>query len=500
MSLQTNQTKKKNNNNNNVRVRFAPSPTGMLHIGGARTALFNWIYSKKMGGSYILRIEDTDPERSKREHEIQICNDLNWLGLDWDEGPNRGGVHGPYRQSDRFPLYQRYIKKLLNEGKAYRCIATPEELDKMREEQKSRGENMMYDNRFRESNLKSDCGPHVIRLKTPLDGETIVEDQIKGRTVFQNQELDDFVLQRTDGTPTYNFVVVVDDIEMGVSLVLRGDDHLNNSPKQVNLYEALGASLPQFAHVPMILGDDGKRLSKRHGATSVGMYYEMGIIKEALFNYLTRLGWACGDMEIFSPSEVIEVFELSQINKAGAKWDLQKLLWCNQQWIMKLTPEDLAERARPFFAKFNIKIDEDRYLACIRSMQERAPTLVDLAKGSAFYFVADSQLEYDAEVVPKALTPERADLLNSYADMLNTIEDWSEENLEIQSKNWVKEYSDKVRAAGGKKVKMGQVLFPTRIALCGVKGGPGVFEVMQALGRNKTTNRIQIASKKCLGE
>ena len=305
------------------RVRFAPSPTGYLHIGGARTALFNWIYAKKHGGTFVLRIEDTDPSRSKREHEVQIETDLNWLELNWQEGPSVGGDYGPYRQSERFDRYRKVIEQLLAEGKAYRCIATAEELDELRAGQRERGEKMMYDNRYRNANLGPDCGEHVIRLKTPLEGETVVDDQIKGRTVFQNAELDDYILVRSDGTPTYNFVCVVDDLDMGITLVLRGDDHLNNTPKQCNLYAALGQPSPQFAHVPMILGDDGKRLSKRHGATAVGLYREMGIVKEALFNYdSTRLGlWR---HEIFTPQEVIDVFELSQINKAGAKWDMQK--------------------------------------------------------------------------------------------------------------------------------------------------------------------------------
>ena len=480
-----------------ARVRFAPSPTGYLHIGGARTALFNWIYSQKHNGSFILRIEDTDPERSKREHEAQICGDMTWLGLDWDEGPHKGGDFGPYRQSERFDRYNAVIDQLLSEGKAYRCTATPEELDELRQGQKSRGEKMMYDNRYRDANLGEDCGPHVIRLKTPLTGETVVEDKIKGRTVFKNEELDDFILRRTDGSPTYNFVVVVDDISMKVDLVLRGDDHLNNTPKQINLYNALGSSLPDFAHVPMILGDDGKRLSKRHGATAVGLYREMGIVKEALFNYLTRLGWACGDMEIFTPQEVIDVFDLGQINKAGAKWDMQKLLWVNQQWIMKLDLSDLCNRLRPFIEAHSYTVDESRYIDCVRTLQERATTLVEMAEKLAFYFVDDTDLYFDPEMVAKALHERNADILGKYADFLSTHNEWKESNLEEASKAWIKEYSAEVRAAGGKKVKMGALLFPTRIALCGVGGGPGVFEVMQALGKEKSIRRLKQASEKC---
>ena len=480
-----------------TRVRFAPSPTGYLHIGGARTALFNWIVARKDDGTFVLRIEDTDPERSKREHEAQICGDMSWLGLDWHEGPLQEGQYGPYRQSERFALYNQIIEQLLEEGKAYRCTATPEELDELRKGQRERGEKMMYDNRYRDANLGPDCGPHVIRLKTPLTGETIVNDQIKGRTVFRNEELDDFILRRTDGSPTYNFVVVVDDIAMKIDLVLRGDDHLNNTPKQINLYDALGAKKPAFAHVPMILGDDGKRLSKRHGATAVGLYREMGIVKEALFNYLTRLGWACGDMEIFTPEEVIAVFKLSQINKAGAKWDMQKLLWVNQQWIMRLALDDLAERARPFMREKNVPIDESRYVYCVGTLQERVQTLVELAEKIGFYFVEDEQLYYDPEMVTKALQARNADILGRYADFLRSQEDWQEAAIETASKEWIKEYSAEVRANGGKKVKIGQLLFPARIALCGVGGGPDVFAVMQGLGREKTIRRLTLAAQKC---
>ena len=263
-----------------MRLRFAPSPTGFLHIGGARTALFNWLYARKNNGVFILRIEDTDLERSKKEHEEQICQDLDWLGLNWDEGPNVGGEFAPYRQSERGETYQKYIQQLLDKGLAYRCTCTPEDLEKMRAEQALKGEPQKYDSRFRDKQLGEDCGPHVVRFAMPLEGTTLVADQIKGDTIFDNTQLDDFILRRSDGGPTYNFVVVCDDFDMGVTHVVRGDDHLNNTPKQVNLYKALGATVPKFAHLPLILGPDGKRLSKRHGATAVGSYKEMGIIKE----------------------------------------------------------------------------------------------------------------------------------------------------------------------------------------------------------------------------
>ncbi len=485
------------------RVRFAPSPTGFLHIGGARTALFNWIYAKKHDGTFILRIEDTDPERSKREHEVQIERDMGWLDLDWQEGPSVGGGFGPYRQSERFDLYDSVIDQLLKEGKAYRCTATSEELDELRAGQKARGEKMMYDNRYRDANLGPDCGVHVIRLKTPLDGETVVDDKIKGRTVFQNKELDDFILRRSDGSPTYNFVCVVDDLGMKISLVLRGDDHLNNTPKQVLLYQALGKEAPNFAHVPMILGDDGKRLSKRHGATAVGLYHEMGILKEALFNYLTRLGWACGDMEIFTPEEVIEVFELSQINKAGAKWDMQKLLWCNQQWMMRLSTEELLNRARPFIEAHstanNYSIPENKLLPAVTSMQERAQTLVELAEKLAFYFVEPSDFTVDEEAAAKALQGRHSAPLTAYTDFLESLDtaEFTAEKLEPISKQWGVDYRPIFKEATGKKFKINQIFFPMRIALCGVGGGPGLFEVMEILGKETSIVRLRAGIERC---
>ena len=481
------------------RVRFAPSPTGYLHIGGARTALFNWIYTQKYNGTFVLRIEDTDPERSKREHEVQIERDLNWLDLKWDEGPSVGGDYGPYRQSERFDRYNAVIAQLLTEGKAYRCTATSEELDELRARQKEAGEKMMYDYRYRDANLGPDCGEHVIRLKTPLSGTTVVNDQIKGECVFQNAELDDFILLRSDGTPTYNFVCVVDDNDMNISLVLRGDDHLNNTPKQVLLYQALNKTPPQFAHVPMILGDDGKRLSKRHGATAVGMYQEMGILKEALFNYLTRLGWAYGDMEIFTAQEVIEVFELSQISKSGAKWDMNKLLWCNQQWIMKLDVEDLANRARPFVEAIGIELPQDKYLLAVKSFQERAQTLIELAEKLRFYAVDSDDLTMDEEEVGKALQNRHAENLEAYTNYLDSLDasEFTPANLDIKSKEWGALRNEEIKANGGKKFKVNQIFFPTRIALCGVGGGPEIFDVMEILGKEQSIKRLRRAVEIC---
>ncbi len=475
-----------------MRVRFAPSPTGFLHIGGARTALFNWIYAKKENGIFVLRIEDTDPERSKREHEEQICRDMGWLGLNWDEGPKLGGSFGPYRQSERMDRYNIHIEQLLNSNRAYRCTCTTEELDQMRAQQREAGQLEKYDGRCRTKNLGPDCGVHVIRFAMPLEGETVVDDGIKGPAHFNNKQLDDFILIRSDGTPTYNFVVVVDDIEMQITDVIRGDDHLNNTPKQINLYHALGATPPRFAHLPLILGPDGKRLSKRHGATAVGMYRELGIIKEALFNYLTRLGWAHEDLELFSAEEVSALFGLSGISKSGAKWDMQKLLWVNQQWIMKLDPADLAERTRPFFERAEIEIDEEIYLHAITTMQERAQTLIELAEGCRFYFAEDRTLSHDAESAERAFKPETLALLDRLSRFLETAE-WEKEKLQDQVKQWVGEESTRSKAQGGKKIKLGQLLFPLRIALCGGRAGPDLFDVMMVLGSERTITRLKHA-------
>lgn len=517
-----------------VRVRFAPSPTGYLHIGGARTALFNWVLAQKFGGQYILRIEDTDPERSKIKHEHQIIADLNWMNLHWHEGPNVGGAFGPYRQSERFDRYNEVLELLIENGSAYRCTATPDELELLRDTQRANGEKPMYDNRYRDAALGPDCGPHVIRLRTPLQGQTEVNDLIKGLTVFQNNELDDFILKRSDGTPTYNFVVVVDDIDMQITHVVRGDDHLNNTPKQVILYNVIfdalkennsssssnarngtedtldtgkSSSLPKFAHVPMILGDDGKRLSKRHGATAVGMYRDQGYLPEGLFNYLARLGWACGDLELFTPEEMVSVFDFSQINRAGAKWDMDKLGWCNQQWIMRLELDDLAERCKPFFSAAGIDITSlcpdginptARYLNVIREMQPRAQTLVELVERSSFFFVAEPTVDTEAE--SKSLTPAKRQLLEGYLALLSSAQwshlSWDAETLQSETKNWIKEHSAEVRAAGGKKVKIGALLFPLRIAISGRKDGPGVFETAEILGQHVTINRLKAAINK----
>jgi glutamyl-tRNA synthetase len=480
-----------------MRLRFAPSPTGFLHIGGARTALFNWLYARKNNGVFILRIEDTDLERSKKEHEEQICQDLDWLGLNWDEGPNVGGDFGPYRQSERSQTYQQYIQQLLEKGLAYRCTCTPDDLDKMRSEQASKGELQKYDSRCRNKKLGADCGVHVVRFAMPLEGTTLVADQIKGDTIFDNTQLDDFILRRSDGGPTYNFVVVCDDFDMGVTHVVRGDDHLNNTPKQVNLYKALGATVPKFAHLPLILGPDGKRLSKRHGATAVGSYKEMGIIKEALFNYLTRLGWAHEDEEVFDAQRATSLFDISGVAKSGAKWDKEKLLWINQQWIMKLELSDLCQRALPFFEKEGVLIDENNrkmYEFVVQIMQQRAQTLVQLAQNAAFFFVSEDMFSFVPEDAQKAFGERNQKWFLEIKDVFEQVNDWNTEGIKTPLLSWVKEKSTESKAQGGKKVKAGQVMFPLRIALCGGKAGPDLYDTMVALGKDKVLSRLVLAA------
>jgi glutamyl-tRNA synthetase len=345
------------------RVRFAPSPTGTLHIGGARTALFNWLFARHEGGVFILRIEDTDRERSTEEHTQSILEGMKWLGLDWDEGP--------YHQTDRFDLYREHVDRLLKEGKAYRCYCSPEELEEKRKAMLAAGRKPKYDGTCRERTDHPDL-PFAIRLKAPQTGTTAVDDICKGHVEFENKELDDLIIARSDGTPTYNFTVVVDDVTMNITHVIRGDDHLNNTPRQVLIYEALGYSTPLFAHLPMIHGPDKKKLSKRHGATSVIEYEDMGFLSDAMVNYLARLGWSYKDQEIFSREELIEKFDLSVVGKSPSIFDMEKLGWVNSQHLLKYTDDQLVDLTKPFLEKMGFKVDDKEYAAkALASERER---------------------------------------------------------------------------------------------------------------------------------
>jgi glutamyl-tRNA synthetase len=467
-----------------LRVRFAPSPTGNLHIGGARTALFNHMLAKRQGGTFILRIEDTDTGRSTPEYEAVILRELRWLDISWDEGPEVGGPHAPYRQSERAGIYANYTKKLLEGGMAYRCTCSVERLDALRASQEAAKQKPGYDGHCRDKHLGPDCGPHVVRLRVPEQGETVVDDYFKGQVSFANEELDDMILVRTDGVPTYNFVVVVDDAHMGITHVLRGDEHLNNTPKQLLIYAALGLTPPRFGHMPLILGPDGSKLSKRHGATSVAGYREMGILPEALINYLTRLGWAHGDMEIFSKAEAVEVFSLDGVGRSPGKWDMDKLLWVNAQWMKRLAPERVAEALRPHLLSRGLPVEGRDLTPVVLALRERARTLVELADGAAFFFQADHEVKRDEEAAKAFLGPDNVAMLAALADHIESAE-WTDAALELSVNQFCTE----------RGLKLGKVAQPARVATCGQKVGPGLFQTLTILGKETALRRLRAPAK-----
>lgn len=458
-----------------IRLRFAPSPTGYLHIGGARTALFNWLLARKLGGTFILRIEDTDVARSTQESVDAILQGMEWLGLDWDEGP--------YYQSENFPLYKEKVQQLLSAGKAYKCFCTAEELETKREKALKEGGKPKYDGTCRNRGDVPDDRPFVIRFKAPHDGVTAFNDLIKGPISFNNEELDDLIIQRTDGTPTYNFVVVVDDASMNITTVIRGDDHINNTPRQILLYQALGVPVPQFAHVPMILGADKTRLSKRHGATSVMAYRDMGLLPEAMINYLVRLGWSCGDEEIFSREELIAKFSIEAVGKSAGVFNPEKLLWLNAHYIKTGDPERLAGLLLPFLAERGVvpSSADPLLTAVVRTLQERSKTMLEMADGALFYYTRE--LVYDEESLAKHSKPETAGYLLGLTKALADAADFSHDTIETVFKN--------VCADLG--IKMGQIGPAVRIALSGGTVSPSIYEVMEVLGRNETCRRLESA-------
>ncbi len=457
-----------------LRVRFAPSPTGYLHIGGARTALFNYLLAKKEAGKFVLRIEDTDVVRSTQESIDAILNAMDWLGLSCDEGP--------FYQSDRFELYRQKVQQLLDEGKAYRCYCTAEELDAKREKAKQEGRKPKYDGTCRNRTDQPDT-PYVVRFKLPEEREeTTFIDRIKGSITFRHEELDDLIIQRTDGTPTYNFVVVIDDAEMGINLVIRGDDHINNTPRQILLYEALGYEVPEFAHVPMILGSDKKRLSKRHGATSVMAYQEMGYLPEALVNYLVRLGWSYGDEEIFSMSDLIKKFSLDSVGRSAGVFNPEKLLWLNAHYIKTGDPQRLAELLKPFLVEKGINIEGGPDLIeVVKGLQERSATLVEMATGAEFYFV--DRISYDEKAKKKFLKREQKDLLILLQNKLGVCDSFTEEHLEAV-------FADIIETT---ELKFGKVAQPLRVALTGGAPSPGIYDVLRVLGKETSLKRIEQA-------
>jgi glutamyl-tRNA synthetase len=464
-----------------IRVRFAPSPTGNLHIGGARTALFNRLLARREGGTFVLRIEDTDTGRSTPEYEAVILRELRWLDLSWDEGPEVGGPHAPYRQSERAEIYAGYATRLIEGGMAYRCTCTPERLSGLRAAQENIKQREGYDGHCRELQLGPDCGPHVIRLKVPADGSTVVDDLFKGPVSYDNAELDDLILVRTDGTPTYNFVVVVDDTHMGITHVLRGDEHLNNTPKQILIYQAIGATPPRFGHMPLILALDGSKMSKRQGATSVAEYRNMGIMPEALINYLGRLGWAHGNMEVFSVAEAEAVFSLDGIGQSPAKWDIEKLHWVNAQWLKRLEPSVVAARLRPFLTAIGLETGDRDLSPVVLALRERSHTLVDMADQAAFFFLPDDQIVVDPDARKSFLTPDNAKVLSALADVLDPLPAWTEADLEAATHQFCTE----------RGLKLGKLAQPARVAVCGKKVGPGLFQTLFILGRETTLRRLR---------
>jgi len=451
-----------------IRTRFAPSPTGYLHIGGARTALFNWLYSRHHNGQFILRIEDTDQQRSTDESTKAILDAMTWLGLTWDEGP--------YFQAQRVDIHREMVQKLVREGKAYYCTCTPEELEEKRKQALAMGKKPKYDGTCREKHLKKSPGS-VVRFCSEQTGTTVVEDLIKGPIVFNNEELDDLIIERSDGYPTYNFAVVVDDALMNITHVIRGDDHVNNTPRQILLYKALGFEVPRFAHVPMILGSDKTRLSKRHGATSVMAYKEMGYLPEALVNYLVRLGWAHGDQEIFSMEELVRYFDLDAVGKSPSVFNPDKLLWLNAHYIKEATPDRLMEEMKSIWPHGG-----DAYAKkVIADLQPRVKTLVELAQMADFYFA--DEIAYDEEAARKFLTPEVSAHFQAMIQGLAGVQNFNRENIEEFLKSFIQE----------QHIKFKVIAQPLRVALTGKTVSPGIDEVMSTLGRDRVIKRIQKA-------
>ncbi len=468
---------------NDVRVRFAPSPTGFLHIGGVRTALFNWLFARHVGGTFILRIEDTDRDRSTDEAIQVILESMRWTGLDWDEGP--------IRQTDRLELYREKAMDLFNRGLAYWCVCTPEELETRRKEAQARGESIKYDGRCRQRGISTPTEPAALRFAAPQEGQTVIQDLIKGEIVFENTVLDDLIILRSNGYATYNFSVVVDDGLMNISHVIRGDDHVNNTPRQVPLFAALGFSVPQFAHLPMILGSDKARLSKRHGATSVLAYQEMGYLPEALVNYLVRLGWSHGDQEIFSIQEMVEHFDFKHVQSSAAVFSPEKLKWVNAQYIRNSDPKRVAEALTPFLHKAGY--DEVAMAripggveALISPLRERSETLLDFVDGAVPYLV--ESMTMDEAAATKHLTAAIAPTLQEFADLVESESEFTKETLE-QVLHGLTERQG---------LKMGKIAQPLRVALTGRTVSPGIYEIMALLGKDRTLQRIRVGVERAL--
>lgn len=473
----------------NVRVRFAPSPTGALHVGGARTALFNWFFARHHNGKFILRIEDTDQVRSTDEAIKAIYDGLEWLGLDWDEGPKVGGPHGPYCQTERLAIYKEHIDRLIKEGKAYYCFCTPEELDKKRKESARRKEAPKYDGSCRKlstqeiNNKLASNIPCVIRFLIPAGEITEIDDLSRGKVTFENDLLDDFVLMKSDGFPTYNFAAVIDDSLMEITHIIRGDDHISNTPRQILLYGAFGFKLPKFAHIPMILGSDKARLSKRHGATSVIAYRDLGYLPEAMINYLARLGWGYRDQEIFSREELIEKFSLEGVSRNPAIFDTEKLNWLNGQYIKKAIPERIVDLCEPLLLDAYGKIDFDYLTAVIKLFLDRIRVIPEVVGLTNYFFVDDFAIDEKAAEYLK--DPQAKELLIALKNSIEKLEPFTKPAIEAAFKGLAKE----------KAVKLGVIIHPCRAALTGRVESPGIYDVVEVLGKEKVVNRLNSVIK-----
>jgi glutamyl-tRNA synthetase len=457
-----------------VRTRFAPSPTGFLHIGGLRTALFCWLYARRHAGTFVLRIEDTDLERSTPEAIQQILDGMEWAGLIHDEGP--------FFQTKRFDRYKDVIEELVASGKAYRCYCSKEELEQMRAQQIARGEKPRYDGRWRERTDSLPGVAPVIRFKNPLTGEVVVDDVVHGRVVFQNSELDDLIIARSDGTPTYNFCVVVDDMDMQITHVIRGDDHLNNTPRQLNMLLALGARPPVYAHLPMILGPDGAKLSKRHGAVSVLQYRDEGFLPEAVLNYLVRLGWSHGDQEFFSIEEMTRLFDIADVNKSASAFNVEKLTWLNQQHMMRAPAGRIVPVLRWHLEREGIQIaDEAKLEPIVIAQRERAKTVREMAQNSLFFFRAPAT--YDEKAVRKHVTADVLPLLGAVVAKFGELESWCAASLhELIS-----------GIAAEKGISLGKLAQPLRLAVCGGTVSPPIDATLAILGKAEALSRLSRA-------
>ncbi|WP_349431573.1 glutamate--tRNA ligase [Methylomarinum sp. Ch1-1] len=457
-----------------IKTRFAPSPTGYLHVGGARTALFSWLYARKHGGKFVLRIEDTDLERSTQESVNAILEGMTWLGLEYDEGP--------FYQTHRFERYKEIIQQLLDQGDAYYCYCSKEELDALRVQQMANKEKPRYNGKCRDAGHRGDDTEAVIRFKNPTEGEVVIEDLVKGRIVVGNKELDDLIIARSDGTPTYNLTVLVDDMDMQVNYVIRGDDHINNTPRQINILKALGAELPKYAHVPMILGPDGARLSKRHGAVSVMQYRNDGYLPEALLNYLVRLGWSSGDQEIFSVDEMIELFDLNDVNVSASTFNSEKLLWLNHQYIMNSDPAHVAHHLSWHMGELGIDPTQGPdLLEVVTALRERSKTLVEMAAASRYFY--QEFADYDEKAAKKNFKQGSDDVLQQLLDKFSAEPEWQGEKL----------HQIVLDTAEQLELGLGKVAQPLRVAVTGAGVSPGIDVTLALLGREKTLARIEKA-------